>query len=77
MKKIDKIDLHGIRHDRVRNFLIKEIERYWSPNGPNVTVHIITGHSNRMKEIAKNVLDEYKLECAEDVLNPGYIRAEI
>jgi len=56
----NEIDLHGLRHEEARNALIRKIEDLW---GSDETLEIITGHSDRMKEIAIKVLDEYKLEA--------------
>jgi hypothetical protein len=54
-----KIDLHGLRHHKVRNHLIREIENLWNSG---TDVEIITGHSQTMQKIVINVLNEYKLE---------------
>lgn len=74
---METIDLHGIRHHMVRNELIRKIEDLW---GTDTDLEIITGHSPSMKNIVKEVLDEYKLEYKEGDfagLNMGMIRAEI
>ena len=54
-----QLDLHGIRHGDVRQKVIRFIEDLW---GENVRVEIITGNSLEMKNIVKQVLDEYDLE---------------
>lgn len=74
MKPIE-IDLHGLRHCEAERFLIRKIEELWDTE---TQVHIITGHSPRMKEIAINILKEYKLEYEEgEPPNTGYLRTEI
>lgn len=74
---METLDLHHIRHHLVRPKLIRFIEDNWNKN---VEAHIITGHSPRMKEIVKEVLDEYKMEYREGDfagMNMGFIRTEI
>jgi len=75
---VKKIDLHGVRHDRVKSILIRGIEDVWDTN---TKVEIITGHSPEMKKIAKEVLKEYRLEYEEgeegDLLNTGYLKTTI
>ena len=56
---MEKLDLHGIRHGKVRNVLIRFIENLWYTK---TDVEIITGHSQKMKSIVIEVLEEYKLE---------------
>jgi len=71
------LDLHGARHHMVRGQVIKFIESLW---GSSVKVEIITGHSESMKLVVKEVLDEYGLDCQEgdlSGLNMGMIRTEI
>ena len=72
-----KFDLHGSKHSRVRSTLIRQIEDLW---GTEADLMIVTGHSPRMKEIVKEVLEEYKLEYTVGGLsgvNCGYIRTFI
>lgn len=71
------IDLHGIRHDKARDMVIRFVEKHWNEGGE---LEIITGHSNKMKEIVREVLSEYKLEYKDgsfDGMNMGIIRTEI
>lgn len=56
---MDIIDLHGVRHDDVHWLLIKKIEFLWNTD---TELHIITGHSEKMKKIVTDILDEYKLD---------------
>ena len=71
----DSIDLHNISHDAARRALIRKIEQLW---GSDKVLEIITGNSPRMKEVAKQVLMEYKLGWVEgDVVNSGYLKTEV
>ena len=58
----------------VRGFLISKIEELWNTN---TDVDIITGHSELMKREVKQVLDEYKLEYHEGVVNRGMLEVII
>jgi len=75
-KKIEhKLDLHGLRHHQVKEAVIRKIEDLWDSG---VRLEIITGHSDKMKEIVRAVLSEYKLEPIEsDFIQPGRIEAII
>jgi len=54
-----KLDLHGIRHEDVKRKVIKFIEDNWMSGK---LVRIITGHSNKMKKLVGEILDEYDLD---------------
>ena len=70
-----KLDLHGLRHEAVRNPLIRVIEDLW---GTDTRLDIITGHSPKMKQIVIQVLSEYKLDFVEgDTVNKGYLKTTI
>lgn len=56
---MQKIDLHGVKHEDVRSQLIRFIESLWATN---TDVQIVTGHSPEMKAIVIEILKEYKLE---------------
>ena len=56
MKK--KLDLHGVRHEDVRQKVINVIEDNWDTDN---TIEVITGHSPKMKEIVLSLVEEYKL----------------
>lgn len=73
---MDKLDLHGIKHQDVRSMAIRFVEKYWDTD---TEVEIITGHSERMKSIVKEVLDEYKLEYRDEFmgLKRSFIRVVI
>jgi len=53
-----KLDLHSTKHEDVRNKVIRFIEEHWNEEAE---LEIITGHSERMKGLVINILQEYKL----------------
>jgi len=57
--KEEKLDLHGTRYDSARSRVIRFIEDNWCAN---LDLEIITGHSEKMKSIVIEVLNEYKLK---------------
>ena len=66
----DKLDLHGIRHKDVRGV----VDRFIGPHimgGRVRSVEIITGYSEKMKELVYEVLEEYKLDAIESEFNTG------
>ncbi|MAG27294.1 hypothetical protein CMI47_17305 [Candidatus Pacearchaeota archaeon] len=54
---MDTLDLHGTLHDEAEYKIHKFIYRSQIP------CKIITGHSQRMKEIVRAVISEYDLKC--------------
>lgn len=66
-----RLDLHGVPHEDVEAMVHEFINGSWgSPE-----VHIITGHSRRMKAIVRGVLSHYDVEVQDgDPRNPGYLR---
>ena len=71
---IYKVDLHTLRHEDARREVIRFIEEHWNEEAE---LEIITGNSNKMKELVKNILDEYKLTYQVgrefDFNNKGYM----
>ncbi len=72
-----ELNLHGVRHEDVKQKVIKFIEQNWDgdENGPE----IVTGHSQDMRQLVIDVLGEYKLDYrVGDFLgvNTGFIRVE-
>lgn len=69
-----RLDLHGIKHEFVRSEVICFVEKYlYSADD----LYIVTGHSQVMKDIVTEVLDEYKLDYKEGGymgVNSGYIK---
>jgi len=67
-----RIDLHGIKHEDVRRTLIANIESHWNDSPPPDFV-VVTGHSEQMRGIVKEVGNEYDLNI-EEGLHPSYMR---
>jgi hypothetical protein len=73
--KMERLDLHGVRHGDVRQEVIRFIESHW--NSDETELEIVTGYSPSMKRIAGIVLDEYQLDYrVGDAIgvNKGFIR---
>lgn len=68
------LDLHGVPHEEAGELVHQFINSNWRAN---VELHIITGHSSRMKSIVRSVIKNYDLEVFEgDPRNSGYIRVQ-
>jgi hypothetical protein len=68
------LDLHGVPHEEVEGIVHQFINANW---GPNRELHIITGHSVRMKSIVMRVMRMYDVEVMPfNPANPGYIRVQ-
>jgi len=73
-----RLDLHGLRHEDVRQEVIRFVEAHWNTDG--IELEIVTGYSPTMKRIAGTVLDEYGLDYkVGDAIgvNKGFIRVVI
>ena len=57
--KTPKIDLHKVRHEDVKQKVIRLIEDYWNTD---TRIQIITGNSPVMRKIVTDVLKEYDLD---------------
>lgn len=55
---IPTVDLHGVKHENVRNEVVRFVEANW---GQDCCGDIITGLSVKMKAIVRGILDEYQL----------------
>jgi DNA-nicking Smr family endonuclease len=66
---MNSLDLHGIKHIEVQklvdNFIWENIQKKVNE------VEIITGISDQMKDIVKQTVEDYKMECTVDPLNVG------
>ena len=56
--KLPTLDLHGVYHIEVERLTNKFLEE----NLENLPDLIITGNSDRMKEIVKKIVDSYNLD---------------
>lgn len=64
-----ELDLHGINHDQVWDV----VENFVLLNSQNLPLRIITGLSDRMRELVKGVLDFYDFGYEIPPHNPGQI----
>lgn len=68
---MSKLDLHGVKHQDVKRKVIRLIEDHWDSGD---TLKVITGNSDKMKDIVISVVKEYKLNFSEgDFFNPNVI----
>jgi hypothetical protein len=66
------LDLHGLKHEDVEEVCHRFVNENW---GSQVELHIVTGHSVKMKSLVRRVLSMYDLEFEDgDIKNKGYIR---
>ena len=56
--KLPSLDLHGIYHREVEGLL----HNFLNDNLDNLPVEVITGNSDRMKEIVTKIIESYNLE---------------
>jgi DNA-nicking Smr family endonuclease len=66
-----KIDLHGIKHENVSRQLDIFFWEMMQKNVPQVEV--VTGISNRMKEIVRKTCKDYNFEVIENTINIGSV----
>ena len=74
MKPI-KVDLHGHKHENVRNVVIRAIENHYLES--EAVLDFISGHSPDMKSIVIEIINEYGLEFRIgdfSGVNQGFIR---
>lgn len=75
------IDLHYLTYEQARKNLevfIDDLVAFSGSNKNLFNVEIITGNSENMKQITKDVLAEYELDYTEgDMYNKGYIKTII
>ena len=66
-----KIDLHGIRHADVQRTL--DIF-FWEMMKKNVSrVEVVTGISQKMKDLVKETCNDYNFDVLEDPINIGIL----
>jgi DNA-nicking Smr family endonuclease len=65
----NRIDLHGVKHENVQ----RELDQfYWQMmQKGHSEVEVVTGISQRMKEIVKQVSEDYNFSVLETPINPG------
>jgi len=70
-----KIDLHGVKHENVSRQLDVF---FWEMLQKKVTqVEVITGISQRMKEIVKETCKDYNFEVIENPINVGMLLVKL
>jgi len=74
MKKTE-LDLHGVRHGDVQHLIDQFLFQQYKLRTSYIT--IITGKSDKMKEITTEVLEEYDLKPEEDFLNSGQLNVRL
>ena len=66
---MEELDLHGINHDQVWDV----VENFVLLKSQQLPLRIITGLSEKMQNIVKEVLDFYEFKYEIPVYNPGQI----
>lgn len=70
VKNQNEVDLHGMKHSEVGDF----IENYVLMHQDELPLRIITGNSEKMKKIVREMLNEHEFNYQEgDFFNNGYI----
>lgn len=64
-----QLDLHGLPHDEVWDV----VENFVLMNSEELPLRIITGYSDRMKELVQGVLDSYNYSYESPAHNGGEI----
>ena len=58
--RISQIDLHGLTYHEVKRDLENKVILRW--NEGMIPIYIITGNSQKMRELVKNILSTWKVE---------------
>ena len=69
MGKIEELDLHGVFHSEVRD----KVENFVLLHSTHLPVRIITGDSNRMRNLTENILKKHNFVYEIPAHNPGEI----
>jgi DNA-nicking Smr family endonuclease len=75
MNTVKTLDLHGVKHAEVRKKLDDFIYEHMKKKTP--TIHVITGSSEQMKRIVRDLVLEYGMDCFEDPTNSGKLIIKI
>jgi DNA-nicking Smr family endonuclease len=68
---MSELDLHGVKHNEVKQLLDSFLWDNMKKNKKEVRV--ITGFSEQMKSIVKDLTNEYSMTCFEDYKNNGVL----
>ena len=68
-----RLDLHGIRHRDVYSLVDNFLNDIILEDNEESKHEIVTGYSDRMKELVVEVLNEYKIEALEHHWNDGVV----
>jgi DNA-nicking Smr family endonuclease len=68
---MSSLDLHGIKHSEVQKHLDSFI--WENMNKGSNEIEVITGISEQMKKIVRDIVIDYNMNCYEEPLNPGKI----
>lgn len=68
---MSELDLHGVKHNEVKQLLDSFLWDNMKKNKKEVRV--ITGFSEQMKRIVKDLADEYTMDCYGDYKNNGVL----
>lgn len=69
MGKIKELDLHGIFHSEVRD----KVENFVLLHSTELPIRIITGDSQRMRNLTENILKKHNFVYEIPAHNPGEI----
>ena len=69
------LDLHGVKHKDVFTHVDKFIGEHILLGNPQV--HIITGHSDKMKELVNEVLGDYGLDSKPGIFDAYYLNIKL
>ena len=64
-----ELDLHGLYRHEVRD----KVENFILVNSKELPVRIIVGNSTFMRNLTKNILDQYKYQYEIPAHNPGEV----
>jgi DNA-nicking Smr family endonuclease len=70
-----EIDLHGIKHENVTKLLDSFLYEHLTKRTDYIT--IITGNSDKMKELVLSILKEYNLSGTESMNNSGSLHVSL
>ena len=71
----NKLDLHGVKHENVQ----RELDQFFwfMMQRGHSEVEVVTGISNRMKEIVREVSKDYNFQVIDIPVNPGSLIVRI